>query len=59
MSNKIKDVDITNHTHYFFNDIINIKIFDPNRTGTDKNSCKNIHICCIGYVRSKFELREN
>ena len=26
MSNKVKDVNIKNHTYYFFNDIINIKI---------------------------------
>ena len=31
MSNKIKDTNIKNHTHYFFDDIINIKKFDPNK----------------------------
>ena len=30
MSNKVKDIDIKNETYYFFNDIINIKNFDPN-----------------------------
>ena len=30
MSNKFKDVDIKNHTYYLFDDIINIKNFDPN-----------------------------
>ena len=30
MSNKTKDINIKNHTHYFFDDIINIKFFDPN-----------------------------
>ena len=30
MSNKVKDISIKNHTYYFFDDIINIKIFDPN-----------------------------
>ena len=31
MSNKIKDIDIKNHTYYFFDDIIiNIKHFDLN-----------------------------
>ena len=29
MSNKVKDIDIKNGTYYFFNDIINIKNFDP------------------------------
>ena len=27
MSNKVKDIYIKNRTYYFFNDIINIKIF--------------------------------
>ena len=30
MSNKMKDVRIKKHTYCFFNDIINIKNFDPN-----------------------------
>ena len=30
MSNKFKDIDRKNHTYYFFDDIINIKNFDPN-----------------------------
>ena len=31
MSNKVKDIDIKIRTDYFFNDIIIIKNFDPNR----------------------------
>ena len=42
MSNKIKDVSIKNNTCYFFNDIINIKNFDPNNIKIDEKSCKNI-----------------
>ena len=30
MCNKTKDINIKNHTHYFFDYIINIKNFDPN-----------------------------
>ena len=30
MSNKVKDIDIKNHTYYFFNDMININNFDEN-----------------------------
>ena len=40
MSNKIKDIDIKNHTYYFFDDIINIKIFDPNNIKIDKSHTK-------------------
>ena len=31
MSNKVKDIDIKNQTYYFFNDIINIKTFNPDK----------------------------
>ena len=30
MSNKFKDRSIKNYTHFFFDDILNIKNFDPN-----------------------------
>ena len=38
MSNKIKDISIKNHTYYFFNDISNTKIFDPNNVKIDEKS---------------------
>ena len=50
MSNKDKDVDIKNRTYYFFNDIINIKNFDPNNIRVDETSYKNIPIYYIRYV---------
>ena len=50
MSNEIKDIDIKNRTHYFFNDIIYIKSFDPNKFKIDKDSYKNILIYYIRYV---------
>ena len=53
MSNKIKDIDIKNRTYYIFDDIINIKNFDPNNIEIDKKSSKNILICYIGYVMIK------
>ena len=53
MSNKVKDIDIKNHTYYFFDDIINIKSFDSNNIKIDKNSYKNIFISYIGYVTFK------
>ena len=30
MSNIVKDIDTKNRTYYFFNDVINIKFFNPN-----------------------------
>ena len=53
MSNKVKDIDIKNHTYYLHNDIIIIKIFDPNNIKIDENSYKNILIYYIGYVTIK------
>ena len=51
MSNK--DIDIKNRTNYFFNDLINIKKFDPNNIKIDEKSYKNIFIYYIGYVTIK------
>ena len=44
MSNKVKDINIKNRTYYFFNDIINIKNFDPDNIKIDENSYKDILI---------------
>ena len=53
MSNKFKDISIKNHTYYFFDDIINIKFFDPNNIKIDEKSHKNILIYNTGYVTIK------
>ena len=53
MSNKVKDMDIQNRTHYFFNDMINIKNFDPNNIKLVEKSYKNILIYYIRYVTIK------
>ena len=38
---------------YFFNDIINIKVFDLNLLKIDKMSYENIDIYYFGYIRTK------
>ena len=53
MSNKVKVIDIKNHTYNFYDDIINVKKFDPNNTKIDENSYKNILLYCTGYVTIK------
>ena len=53
MSNEFKHTDIKNCTYYFFNDIINIKKFDPNKIKIDEKSYKNVFTCYIGYVTTK------
>ena len=42
MSNKVKHVDVRNHTYYFFDDIINIKNFDASNIKIDEMSYKSI-----------------
>ena len=36
MSNKIKDISIKSYIYNFFNDIINVKNFDPNNIKIDE-----------------------
>ena len=57
MSNIIKDINIKNHTYYFFDDTINIKDFDPNNIKIYKKSYKNILIYYIRYVTIKKDLK--
>ena len=53
MSNKVKDMDIKDLKYYFFNDINNIKMFDPNNIKIDEKSYKNILIYYNGYATIK------
>ena len=48
MGDKVPDIGIQNRTHYFFNDIINIEIFDPDKIRIYEKSYKNILIYYIG-----------
>ena len=52
MCKKFKDISIKKHKNFSFNDIINIKIFDPNHIKKDETSY-NILICYTGYVTIK------
>ena len=38
MSNTLEDMDIKNHAYYFFDNIINITNFDPNKIKIDEKS---------------------
>ena len=53
MSNIIKAVSIKNRTYYFFNDIINMKHFNPNNIKIDEKSFKNILTYYNGYETIK------
>ena len=49
----VKAINIKNHTCYFFDDIINIKDFDPKNIKIDEKSQKNIPFYYIAYVTIK------
>ena len=49
----MKEINIKNRTYCFFDDMINIKNFNPNLLKIDKKSYKNIDIYYIGYATMK------
>ena len=49
----IKQINIKNRTHYFFNDMINNKDFDSNLLERNKKLHKSIGIYNIGYITIK------
>ena len=55
MSNKIKDVNIKNKTNYYFNDIINIKNFDPNNIEIHGKSYKKVLFTTLDMCQSKIQ----
>ena len=56
----LKQRNIKNRTCYFYNDIINLKDFDPSLLKLDKKeSLLNIDIYYIGYNTKKFEYNIN
>ena len=54
-----KEMNIKNRTLYFYNDLINVKDFDPKLLKLDKKSYKNIDIYYIGYITKKDEYKTN
>ena len=54
---RVKDINIKNHSYYFFNDIININVFHPSNIRKNENSYTNILIYHIGYVTIKKDLK--
>ena len=53
MNIKVKDINMKIRTYYFFNDIINIKNFDPNNIRIGETSYKIFLIYYLGYVTIK------
>ena len=50
---EVKQINIQNQTYHFYNDIIDLKDFEPNFLKIDKKSYKNIDIYYIGYITIK------
>ena len=50
---EVKQINIKNRTYYFYNDIIDLKNFEPNLLKIDKKSYKNIDIYYVGYITIK------
>ena len=49
----VKIINTKNHTYYFFDNIINIKDFNPNNSKIDEKSYKNTLNYHSGYVMIK------
>ena len=49
----IKEIMIKNQTYYFYNNIIDIKVFDSSMLKLNKKSYKDLDIYNIGYVAIK------
>ena len=54
-----KQMNIKNRIYYFYNDLINMKDFDPNLLKLDKKPFKNIGVYYIGYITKKDEYKIN
>ena len=52
-----KQINIKNRTYSFYNDLINIKDFDPKLLKLDKKSFKDISMYYIGYVTKKRSIK--
>ena len=50
---EVKQINIKDRTYYFYNDLINIKNFEPDLLKIDRKSYKTVGIYNIGYITSK------
>ena len=50
---EVKELNIKNKTYYFFDDMIDIKIFHSDLSKIDKKSHEDIDIYYIGYITIK------
>ena len=49
----VKQINIKDQTYYFYNDMINLKDFEPDMFKIEKKHYKGINIYYIGYITIK------
>ena len=50
---KVRDLNIKNRTYYYFDDMIDIRKFEPNLQKIEKKSHKDFNIYYTGYITVK------
>ena len=50
---EVKQINIKNRTYYFYNDMVNIKDYEPNLLKIDREPYKDIGIYNTGYIAIK------
>ena len=50
---EVKEIEIKSRTYYFYNDMINLKNFEPKLLKIDKKHYKGINIYYIEYITIK------
>ena len=52
-----KQINIKNRTYHFYDDMVNMKNFDPNLLNLNKKSFKKIGVYYIGYITKKMSIK--
>ena len=47
---EVKQINIKNRSYYFYNNMTNLKYFEPNLLKIDKKSYKNIGVYKTGFI---------
>ena len=53
---EVKQINIKYRTYYYYNDMINLKNFEPKLLNIDRKHYKGINIHYIGYITIKKKL---
>ena len=52
-----KQINIKSRTYHFYDDMVNMKNFDPNLLNLNKKSFKKIGFYYIGYITKKMSIK--